>query len=204
MKPVKAPKGAQLLYYPMMDCTIAAGFKNAKYRKAYGYTHYGVDFDSRRAVDFDSLASGNGTVLGVEMNKNSIGGVTVIRYDNVFCPFDRKTRSVIVRKYHSAKILVKKGDKVKPLEVIAEVSGKHKWWNHDHTEIDFDVRYPFHTPQVAEWSSKMLIRKGANDKTMVDPLDVLVVHPSQKCQVHSLATYADKIDDAPRWYEGEE
>jgi murein DD-endopeptidase MepM/ murein hydrolase activator NlpD len=94
----------------MEDCTIAAGFKNEKYRKAYGYTHYGVDFDSKRAVDFEVLASGKGTVVGVEMNKNSIGGVIVIRYDNVYCPKDKKIRSLIIRKYHCYKILVKKGD----------------------------------------------------------------------------------------------
>lgn len=201
MKPVKAPKGAQLLYFPMMDCTIAAGFENEKYERDKGYVHYGVDFDSKRAVDFDSLASGNGTVLGVEMNKNSIGGVTVIRYDKVFCPYDRKTRPLILRKYHSYRILVKKGDKVKPLQQIAEVSGKDKWLNHDHTEIDTDVRHPFHTPQVMEKASKLLRRNGATSETMVDPLDVLVVHPSQQVKVHSLAKYADKVEDAPRWYE---
>ena len=32
---VKAPKGAQLLYFPMMDCTISAGFKNDYYEKIY-------------------------------------------------------------------------------------------------------------------------------------------------------------------------
>lgn len=198
---VKAPKGAQLLYFPMMDCTISAGFKNAKYKRRYGYQHYGIDFDSKRSVDFEALASGYGTVIGVEMNKNSIGGVTVIRYDNVYCPSDKKIRSLILRKYHSYKILVKKGDKVRPLQPIAIVSGSDKWLHHDHTEIDKDIRYPFHTPQVSEGASKMLIRRGANDKTMLNPLDVLVVHPKQKCKVHSLATCADPINDAPRYYE---
>ena len=201
MEGVKAPVNAQLLYFPMADCTISAGFKNAKYRRDYGYTHYGIDFDSKKAVDFNALASGNGVVLGVEMNKNAIGGVTVIRYDNVYCPKDKKIRSVIIRKYHSDKIIVKKGDKVTALQPIAEVSGTDKYNNHDHTEIDFDVRYPFHTPQVAEGSSKLLIRKGATDKTIVNPLDVLVISKKQQVKVHSLAKYADKVKDAPRYYE---
>ena len=83
MNKVEAPKGAQLLIYPMIECTIAAGFKNAKYKNHYGYIHYGIDFDFKRAVDFDVLASGDGVVLGTEKNNNSIGGVVVIRYDNV-------------------------------------------------------------------------------------------------------------------------
>lgn len=185
----------------MEDCTIAAGFKNEKYRKSNGYIHYGVDFDSKRAVDFEVLASGKGTVVGVEMNKNSIGGVIVIRYDNVYCPKDKKIRSLIIRKYHCYKILVKKGDIVKPLQPIAIVSGKDKYLNHDHTEVDFDIRYPFHTPQVAEGSSKLLIRKGATDKTIKDPLDVFVVSKKQSVKVHSLAIYADKVKDAPRYME---
>ena len=37
---VKAPKGAQLLYFPMMDCTISAGFKNKDYQKKHKCVHY--------------------------------------------------------------------------------------------------------------------------------------------------------------------
>ncbi|MGM9532336.1 hypothetical protein, partial [Intestinibacter sp.] len=66
MKEVIAPTGSQLLFFPMKECTVAAGFKNAKYKNYYGYIHYGVDFDSKMAVNFDALASGDGIVLGVE------------------------------------------------------------------------------------------------------------------------------------------
>ena len=44
MKEVYAPTGSQLAFYPMEECTVAAGYKNAKYRRDYGYVHYGVKF----------------------------------------------------------------------------------------------------------------------------------------------------------------
>ena len=157
MNKVEAPKGAQLLIYPMIECTIAAGFKNAKYKNHYGYIHYGIDFDSKRAVDFDVLASGDGVVLGTEKNNNSIGGVVVIRYDNVYNPTTKKKQSYIARYYHLYSIAVNKGVKVKAYQKIGTVSGSHKWWNHIHMEIDSDIQHPFHTPQVAENSSKLLI-----------------------------------------------
>lgn len=199
---VKAPKGAQLLYYPMEDCTISAGFKNARYKKAYGYPHYGVDFDSKRRVDFETLSSGNGTVIGVEKNKNSLGCVIVIQYDNVYYPAKNTIVSVIMRKYHSDKAYVRVGQKVKALQPIGKVSGdSSKGHDHDHTEFDLDTKYPFYTPQVSESASRMLVRKGANDKTMINPLDILVVNKEQAVKVHSMAIYADPIKDAPKYYE---
>lgn len=202
MKEVNAPAGSQLLFFPMKECTVAAGFKNAKYRSKYGYVHYGIDFDSRASVNFDALASGNGTVLGVEKNNNSIGGVVIIKYDSVYNPTTKKVQSLIARYYHFETISVAKGQKVKAYQKIGVVSGSHKWWNHIHMEIDTDVNYPFHTPQVAEASSKLLIRKGANDKTLLNPMDILVVGKKQTAMVHNLATCADKVLDAPKYSEG--
>ena len=202
MKEVNAPIGSQLLFFPMEECTVAAGFKNVKYRKDYGYVHYGVDFDDRWGKSYNALASGDGIVLGVEKNSNSIGGVVVIRYDNVYNPTTKKKQSLVARYYHFETVSVTKGQKVKAYQKIGVVSGTHKWWNHIHMEIDSDVAHPFHTPQVAEASSKLLIRKGANDKTLLNPMDVLVVGKKQTAQVHSKAIYADKVVDAPKFSEG--
>lgn len=83
-------EGTQLLFYPMKECTIAAGYKNKAYAKSYGYVHYGVDFDDRWGKSYDVLASGKGTVLATEKNQNSIGGVVVIRYDDVYNPTTKK------------------------------------------------------------------------------------------------------------------
>ena len=71
MKEINCPAGAQLMMMPMMNGTIAAGFKNKKYQEAYKFPHYGVDFDSRYGEDFKVVASGNGTVIGVEKNLNN-------------------------------------------------------------------------------------------------------------------------------------
>ena len=198
---VKAPKNAQLLYFPMIDCTVAAGYKNAKYRKAYEYVHYGVDFDSKRAVDFDVVASGFGTVIGVEKNNNSIGYVVIIRYDKAYNPTTKKMQTLILRYYHLFDCFVEEGEDVKPYQKIGVVSGSHKWWNHVHLEIDKDYLNPCYTPQVAEASSKLLVRKGATDKTMLNPMDVLVIGKKQTARVHSLAVYADKNKDAPKYTE---
>ena len=203
---VKAPTNKQILIYPMLDCTISAGFKNKAYKNYYGYVHYGVDFDSKRAVDFGVIASGKGTVLGVEMNvKNSIGGVVVIKYDNVYIPSNKLVKSVIFRYYHLYSIAVKKGQTVNAYDIIGTVSGNHKWWNHVHVEVDTDTKYPFYTPQVSEAASVLLKRGGLTNavlsKSLLNPIDVLVVGRKQACKVHSLATLADKVKDAPKYEE---
>ncbi len=203
MKEVISPAGAQLLFFPMEECTISAGYKNAKYRKDNNFTHYGIDFDDRWGKDFNVLASGIGTVLAIEKNSNSIGGVVVIKYDNVFNPTTKTKKSYIARYYHLYSIKVKKGQAVKPYEVIGTESGSHKWWNHIHFEIDSDTKHPYHTPQVAEASSKLLIRKGANDSTILNPLSILVVGKKQTAKVHSRASYATEAQDSPRFAEGE-
>ena len=33
------PQNSQLLFYPMKQCTISAGFKAKKYKDHYGYNH---------------------------------------------------------------------------------------------------------------------------------------------------------------------
>lgn len=198
---VKCPANAQLAYFPMKECTVAAGFKNLKYKRANKYPHYGVDFDSLGRESYYNLASGYGEVIGTEMNSNSIGGVIVIKYKDVYVPKKKKIMDLIFRIYHNEHILVKKGDKVVPYQKIGTVSDCHKWYNHTHIEIDTDTKYPFYTPQVAEGSSKLLIRKGATDKSILNPMDVLVVGKEQSVIVHPLAIYADKKVDAPKYFE---
>lgn len=201
MKRINQPEKGQLLIFPMTECTVSAGFKNTKYKKDYGYVHYGVDFDDRWGKDFDVIASGEGTVLATEKNSNSIGGVVVIKYTNVYDPSKSMYRDIVARYLHLYSIKVKKGDKVAAYQVIGTISGGHKWWNHIHMEIDTDVKHPFHTPQVAEASSKLLIRGGATDSTMLDPMHLLVIGHKQTCVVHSLAVYANKATDSPRFEE---
>lgn len=202
MKETYAPNGSQILIYPMEECTIAAGYRNMKYKRDYGYVHYGVDFDDRWGKDFNVLASGKGTVLGTEKNNNSIGGVVVIQYNNVYNPTTKTKRNLIVRYYHLFSIKVKKRQEVNAYDVIGTISGSHKWWNHIHFEIDTDIKHPFYTPQVAENSSKLLRRTGATSATILNPLSVLVVGKKQTARIHSLAVYASAPEDSPRYKEG--
>lgn len=199
---IKCPSNSQLLFYPMMNGTISAGFKNKKYQTAYKYIHYGIDCDSRYGEDFNVIASGSGTVIGIEQNKfNSLGCIVVIQYNNVYNPTTKKLMNCVVRYYHMASLNVKKGDKVNAYDIIGRVID-HKWWNHIHFELDTDVQHPFYTPQVAESSSCLLVRKGATDSTILNPIDVLVVGRRQIMMVHNLAIYADKVQDAPKFSEG--
>ena len=42
---------AQKLILPINQARITAGYKNANYRKQFGYTHYGIDMtDKTRAL----------------------------------------------------------------------------------------------------------------------------------------------------------
>ena len=198
----KIPLESQVLIYPMKSCTIAAGFKNTEYAKdpAHRFTHFGMDCDSFGATNFEVIASGKGTVLGIERNQNALGCVVVVKYPKVYIPKTGSVKDLIVRYIHMESIKVISGSTVSAYSVIGIVSDKHKWWNHIHVEIDSDTTHPFHTPQVAESSSSMLIRAGANDSTMIDPADVFVIGKNQKAIVHPLAIYVD-AKDIPRYKE---
>lgn len=191
---------SQYLFYPMLDAYISAGYLSDAYQRGYGYPHYGMDLDERGGKGFDVIAGGEGTVLGVEKNQNSIGGVVVIWYDGVIDPATGDARDLIARHYHLETIQVAKGEKVRAYQPIGHVSGSHKWWNHVHLELDTDTTYPFNTPQVSEGASRLLVRYPATAATLLNPAAILVVGKKQKAQVHPLAVYADDRDK-PRWRE---
>lgn len=195
---IKITKSCQLLVYPMMHTTISGGFKNTAYRNKYGYQHYGIDCVELTAKDFEPVAEGEGVVLATEFNSNnSLGGIVVIRYNNVFCPRTGVIQDLIIRHYHLDTIYVKKGDKVTQYQKLGHVTYGHKWWNHIHVEIDKDVKHPFHTPQVAEISSNLLIRTGANDSTILNPAHIFVVGTAQTVIKHPNATLALTTDVSP-------
>lgn len=193
---------SQYLFYPMMDAYISAGYLSDAYQRGYGYPHYGMDFDERGGKGFDVIAGGSGVVLGTEKNANSIGGVVVIQYNDVYNPTTKKVQDLIARYLHLAEIKVQKGERVTAYQPIGHVSGSHQWWNHVHLELDTDTAYPFNTPQVSEGASRLLVRYPATAATLLNPAAILVVGKRQKAQVHPLAVYADDRDK-PRWREEE-
>lgn len=200
----KIPYGSQVLIYPMLKATIGAGFKNMAYYNNYKYVHFGIDCCTVGSDDFDAIASGNGVVLGTESRMdNSLGNIVVIKYSNVYLPTLNVCKDVIVRYYHLASCAVKKGDVVTAYKILGHVIRKHIWHNHVHCEIDTDIDNPFYTPQVAEASSTLLIRCGANDSSLLNPIDVFCVGKKQTAIVHPLAVYADKVKDAPKYKESD-
>lgn len=193
---------SQLLFFPMEKGYLSTGFKNADYAKANGFPHFGIDMDEWAANGFDVLAGGSGVVLGTEKNANSIGGVVVIRYEDVYNPTTKKVQDLIARYLHLSEIKVKKGERVTSYQPIGHVLGDHPWWNHIHLELDTDTAYPFNTPQVSEGASRLLIRNPATDSTMINPIEVLVVGDNQTAEIHPKAIYTTAADK-PRWNEGD-
>ena len=49
---------AQKLILPINKLRITAGYKNANYRKEFGYTHYGCDFTDQAKADKKVWGSG--------------------------------------------------------------------------------------------------------------------------------------------------
>ena len=108
---IKKPKQSQLLIFPMNAATISAGYKNKVYSQqpAHRFTHYGVDYCTLGNDDFDVVGQGNGEVIGVEFNAhNSLGGIVVVKYDDVFIPTLNCVTSLILRYYHMATLYIKK------------------------------------------------------------------------------------------------
>lgn len=193
----------QILIYPMKEATIGAGFLNPKYPtdKDHPFNHFGHDYCTLGNDDFDTIASGNGTVLNIEKNTNSLGCIAVIKYDNVYIPSQKRCKDLILRYIHMATISVKKGDIVKPYQTLGRVWRKHKWWNHVHVEIDVDTAHPYHTCQVREESS-VLLRGSKTYDTMLNPVDVFVIGKNQTAIVHPLAVYATNVDK-PKYKESD-
>ena len=192
------PPGAQVLFYPLQTGTVVAGFQNPEYRAEKGFSHFGLDITPVYAVPADVLASGAGRVLGAEWCDNSLGNIAIIRYNDVYNPTTRKTADLIARYYHMVSVTVKEGDAVAAGTKIGEIDGGHPQLNHTHIELDSDTEFPFHTPQVAESSSKLLQRHPATGESILNPVSVLVLRDGQKITLHPKATFCTR-QDSPRF-----
>lgn len=178
------PAGSQLLSYPLEDGLITAGYLNQRYLEKNKFNHFGTDIMPRSGKEARVYASGMGTVLGTEFCDNNVGNVVVARYDRVYDPTRKIVTSVVIRYYHMLSLSVKGGDALSPGQVIGSVDGRHKWYNHVHVEVDADTVYPFHTPQVAEHSSELLIRFPASGDSLLDPVSVLAVRKGGQIGIH--------------------
>jgi murein DD-endopeptidase MepM/ murein hydrolase activator NlpD len=193
---IEAPEGAQLLFFPLDDSVVSAGYLNEKYLADQGYPHYAINLWAPGTREV--LSVGDGVVLGTELCDNSVGNIAVIRYDDVYIPETGETASLIARYYHMTGTLVAEGDAVTAGRQIGTIDGSHQWYNHVHIELDFDVEHPFHTPQVAEASSELLQRYPADGSSIADPFAVLSLGEAQRASSHKNAEWCTDTD-VPRF-----
>ena len=161
---------AQKLILPINACRITSGYKNANYRKQFGYTHYGVDMTDKARKDKTIWGSGVGTVTHCGYHPTG-GNVVVAVYKD--CKLaDGQVKDLAIRYFHLEKIYVKAGDKItKDTKLGLYGNTGSSAGAHLHIEIDVDVKYPNYTPQTSRSND---VLKSGMDST-IDPVKALWV-----------------------------
>lgn len=159
----------QRLIQPINSMRVTAGYKNANYRKQFGYNHYGADCTDLDRKDTQVWGSGIGEVVAAGYDAGT-GNTLVIVYKNCECP-DGKVRDIVQRMWHFASISVKKGDKITKDTRIGKYgnTGSYTTGAHLHHEYDTDIKYPCHSPS---FSKSTTIIKAGTDSTL-NPTKVL-------------------------------
>lgn len=150
---------AQKLILPINKCRVTAGYRNANYKRDFGYNHYGVDLTDRTKTDKTVWASGVGEVTHAGWS-DSGGNVVIVVYRN--CELANGTvKDIAVRYYHLEKIHAKVGQKTTKNTKLGVYgnTGASKG-AHLHVECDTDVKYPNYTPQISKNSG--VLRAGTN------------------------------------------
>lgn len=179
----------QKLILPIDDFKPTAGYKNAKYRKYWGYTHYGVDCVSatkNRAL----YALGNGVVKaagldgmnGKTTGKGSgCGYCLVIVYKDCYNRRTQAAMDVVCTYMHMAGVpKVKAGDKVTTKTLLGYYgnTGAATTGAHLHIQFDSDTKYPMYCTGLSS-KGHALLRRGSIDST-VDPCEMLYIGTGQK------------------------
>ena len=141
----------QKLIMPFKKQMMLCGYKNAEYKKYWGYPHYGVDISTIQGQGGDDptvYASGYGVVLLAGWDAK-LGGAVCVLYADAYNHNTGKNADVVARYMHLASVNVKTGDAVKEGSVIG-LEGKEGTGDyHLHLEFDTDIKYPQYSPQVA-------------------------------------------------------
>lgn len=160
----------QRLILPINSMRLTAGYKNANYRKQFGYNHYGIDMTDKVKSDKTVWGSGIGEVTHCGWHPSG-GNVVVVVYRD--CELTNgQVRDLAVRYYHLEKINVKVGQKITKDSRLGlygntgASSGAHL-----HIEIDTDVKYPNYTPQTSKSND---VLKAGSDST-INPVTALWV-----------------------------
>lgn len=158
----------QYLRFPIQGVNrVIANYKNPQYEKYHKFKHYGIDI---RGVSRVVFSLGYGEILKSEFSEN-YGGVVVLLYKDVITP--NGCIDVVARYLHLAPKAIKfdtdGSNIVLPNTFIGFYSDYGTIDQHLHLELDTDINYPFHSPQVA--GDKVLF---AGNDTTLNPMDVLI------------------------------
>ena len=153
---------AQRLLLPFRRSMIVCGYKTDRYKKAWGYHHYGIDISTHQGVvqqDHSIRASGEGTVVAVG-NDGSLGmGVAIVYRDCI--GRDGSVKTLVARYVHMRTVYVSSGQTVKTGDIIAEEGKEGTDAYHLHLELDTDTKWPVSTPQVSV-ANHSFWRKGTD------------------------------------------
>lgn len=164
---------AQKLILPINKCRITSGYKNANYRRQFGYTHFGVDMTDKARKDKTVWGSGTGTITHCGWHPSG-GNVVVAVYKDCLLP-NGKTMDITMRYYHLEKIYVTKNQKItKDTKLGLYGNTGASSGAHLHIEVDTDIKYPNYTPQTSK--SNEVLKSGV-DSTL-NPVNVLWVKAS--------------------------
>ena len=164
---------AQKLILPINEARMTAGYKNANYKKQFGYTHYGVDMTDKERKNITVWGSGKGEVTHCGWHPSG-GNVIVIVYKDCLLPTGQ-VKDIAIRYYHLEKIYVSKGQKItKDTKIALYGNTGASSGAHLHIECDSDIKYPNYTPQTSKSND---VLKAGIDSTL-NPVNVLWVKTS--------------------------
>lgn len=173
---------SQRLILPISDCQINAGYKSARYKNEWGYTHYGLDVGSvsrNRAV----RGMGNGTVIACGMDgateRDRLGNCVVIVYQDVLTNAGKLLPGLACRMFHYDRIYVKAGDKVTVDTIIGEYGNTGANTSGPHLHIEFDADWKNSQYAYGLARSGNVIKQGTVDST-IDPCSIFWRGPGQE------------------------
>lgn len=163
----------QKLILPINSMRLTSGYKNANYKKQFGYTHYGVDMTDKARKDKTIWGSGKGEVTHCGWHPTG-GNVVVVVYKDCILT-NGQVRDLAIRYFHLEKINVKVGQNItKDTRIGLYGNTGSSSGDHLHIEIDTDTKYPNYTPQTSKSND---VLKSGIDST-INPILVLWVKKS--------------------------
>lgn len=178
----------QKLILPIRDFKPTAGYKNYKYRKYWGFGHYGIDCASpskNRALyglgDGIVYAAGLDGLRGKTTGAGSgCGYCLIIIYKDCYNRKTKSTMDVACTYMHMAALpKVKAGDKVTTKTLLGYYgnTGATTTGPHLHIQFDTDTKHPLYCTGLSS-KGHALLHKGNVDST-VNPAELLNIGEGQ-------------------------